>query len=461
MAFMTISVVCLLRDTFVLYRHRNLYVYAAGPDKRLLRGRTRFLAAIDEIGYFDNNAAAQKVKTGAAEVHIALERSLLTVRANEQRLVDEGCDNLLTGYMLNVSSPSDYRDKICELVRLSQSSRKILGIHAPTWKMNPHIPRDNEIIVDAFQRDPMTAARDYGAQPPVSASPFISPVVVNDTMREVGRNEVEYTHQINRASNAGIQERTIYGVVTRIKETDVPSVLAIDAGETNNSFALSCTSTRDGMASIDLLIEIMPAPGVALNYTMIFDYLIVPVIKARNVRILLADRWNSTKLLQDALATSLVDVSKKYSLKYNDMWDVKNQMQGGTLSYPRSTHVKSVTDILNSDLSDYPECFKGRPVEHFMYQCVTIQDSRNQVLKGQGLTDDLWRATALSVYGLNNPDWAPFLVPRKNTNMNRDPSRLMVMGAGQRTAGGGSSVATKSGEVGNFACVAGSRRLKR
>ena len=282
-----------LRDTFVLYRHRNLYVYAAGPDKRLLRGRTRFLAAIDEIGYFDNNAAAQKVKTGAAEVHIALERSLLTVRANEQRLVDEGYDNLLTGYMLNVSSPSDYRDKICELVRLSQSSRKILGIHAPTWKMNPHIPRDNEIIVDAFQRDPMTAARDYGAQPPVSASPFISPVVVNDTMREVGRNEVEYTHQINRASNAGIQERTIYGVVTRIKETDVPSVLAIDAGETNNSFALSCTSTRDGMASIDLLIEIMPAPGVALNYTMIFDYLIVPVIKARNVRILLADRWNS------------------------------------------------------------------------------------------------------------------------------------------------------------------------
>ena len=450
-----------LRDTFVLYRHRNLYVYAAGPDKRVLRGRTRFLAAIDEIGYFDNNAAAHKVKTGAAEVHIALERSLLTVRANEQRLVDEGYDNLLTGYMLNVSSPSDYRDKICELVRLSQSSRKILGIHAPTWKMNPHIPRDNEIIVDAFQRDPMTAARDYGAQPPVSASPFISPVVVNDTMREVGRNEVEYTHQINRASNAGIQERTIYGVVTRIKETDVPSVLAIDAGETNNSFALSCTSTRDGMASIDLLIEIMPAPGVALNYTMIFDYLIVPVIKARNVRILLADRWNSTKLLQDALATSLVDVSKKYSLKYNDMWDVKNQMQGGTLSYPRSTHVKSVTDILNSDLSDYPECFKGRPVEHFMYQCVTIQDSRNQVLKGQGLTDDLWRATALSVYGLNNPDWAPFLVPRKNTNMNRDPSRLMVMGAGQRTAGGGSSVATKSGEVGNFACVAGSRRLKR
>lgn len=96
-----------------------------------------------------------------------------------------------------------------------------------------------------------------------------------------------------------------------------------------------------------------------------------------------------------------------------------------------------------------------------MYQCVTIQDSRNQVLKGQGLTDDLWRATALSVYGLNNPDWAPFLVPRKNTNMNRDPSRLMVMGAGQRTAGGGSSVAMKSGEVGNFACVAGSRRLKR
>ena len=31
---------------------------AAGPDKRVLRGRTRFLAAMDELGWFPNGADA-------------------------------------------------------------------------------------------------------------------------------------------------------------------------------------------------------------------------------------------------------------------------------------------------------------------------------------------------------------------------------------------------------------------
>lgn len=234
----------------------------------------------------------------------------------------------------------------------------------------------------------------------------------------------------------------------------------MDAGETNNSFALSCMSLVNGIPSVDLLVEIMPSPGEPLNYTLIFDHIIVPMIKARNVKVLLADRWNSTKLLQDALALGLVQIAKKYSLKYNDMWDVKNQMQGGTFSYPRSQFVKSVIELLHDqDLTNYPACFANKPVEHFMYQCVTIQDSRNQVLKGVGLTDDLWRATALAAYGLNSPDYAPFLVNSPNKHIDRNPQRLGVIGSA-KAVGVGSGSQARSGTIGNFTAVLSSRRAK-
>jgi hypothetical protein len=447
-----------IRDTFVLYRHRNLIVFPAGPDKRTLRGRTRIFYAIDEIGWFDNDASKNKIKTGAAEVSIALERSCLTVRSAEGRLVASGNDMCYTAYGFNVSSPSDFRDKICEIVRQAETSNKILGIHAPTWKMNPNVTR--EMLEEEFRKNPIAAARDYGAQPPVSANPFISPGTVDECMRDVGRNEVVYNQATDRRSNGISVERTAYGKITKIKQVDRPSVLAMDAGETNNSFALSCMSLVNGIPSVDLLVEIMPSPGEPLNYTLIFDHIIVPMIKARNVKVLLADRWNSTKLLQDALALGLVQIAKKYSLKYNDMWDVKNQMQGGTFSYPRSQFVKSVIELLHDqDLTNYPACFANKPVEHFMYQCVTIQDSRNQVLKGVGLTDDLWRATALAAYGLNSPDYAPFLVNSPNRHIDRNPQRLGVIGSA-KAVGTGSGAQARSGTIGNFTAVLSSRRAK-
>lgn len=420
---------------------------------------TRIFYAIDEIGWFDNDASKNKIKTGAAEVSIALERSCLTVRSAEGRLVAAGNDMCYTAYGFNVSSPSDFRDKICEIVRQSETSNKILGIHAPTWKMNPNITR--EMLDEEFRKNPMAAARDYGAQPPVSANPFISIGTVDECMRELGRNEVVYNMMTDRRSNGHVVERTAYGVITNVKTVDRPSVLAMDAGETNNSFAVSVTSMVNNLPRIDVLVEIMPTPGVPLNYTLIFDNIIVPLIKARNVKVMLADRWNSTKLLQDALAMGLVQIAKKYSLKYSDMWDVKNQMQAVTLTYPRSQFYTSVNEILTTmDLTDYPACFVGKPVEHFMYQLVTIQDSRNQVLKGVGLTDDLWRATALSVYGLNCPDWAIYLQEVGNKHVDRTPSRLAVMG-NAKAIGLGSGSQSRSGSVGNLSAVLSSRRSQK
>jgi len=359
---------------------------------------------------------------------------------------------------MNVSSPSDYRDKICELLRQSMTSEKLLGIHAPSWKMNPGITRAS--LAEEFRKSPVTAARDYGASPPVSANPFITPVVADQAMREKGRNEIMYAQHTDRRASGTLVERTSYGIINKIAPCSRPSVLAIDAGETNNSFAFTCSSKDEaGRPRIDIVGEIMASPTAPINFTLLFDHMLLPIMRARNVRILLADRWQSNKILSDALALceGLMQ-AKKYSLKYADMCDVRNMMQGDQLTYPRSTYVKSVTEILQQDLSDYPACFAGKPVEHFMYQLVTIQDARQQVVKGVGVTDDIWRSAALSIWGVTNPEYALFLAEDKAVApRNADPSRLGVLGSlGGR--GGGARQAASSGVVGNLAGVIKSRK---
>lgn len=410
-----------IRDTFVLYRHRSLVVYPAGPDKRVLRGRTRIFSATDEIGWFDNNEASAKVKTSAREVHIALDRSLLTVRAEEQRQIAADFDLAFTGYNFNISSPSHARDKINELVRLSQGSDKILGLHAPTWKMNPKISQES--LSENFKNDPVGTWRDYGAVAPLSANPFITQMdMINDALREKGRNLVQYNTAIMRAKDGS---RTRYATVTNVKETDAPSIMAIDAGYSNNSFALVVGSYDEDMCiSADVLVEIMPLPGIPLNYSLIFEHVMKPLFAARNVKVVLADRWQSIKILQDS--SPFVEVTRQYSLKYADFWTIKALLEQNTVSLPRPLKVKTVEDTLKFPHDEYPLCFEGYPTEHLMLQFATVQDSGSQVLKGTGYTDDLWRALCLMCWGFESTEFEEELTRKAEVKRNRDPSRLGV-----------------------------------
>lgn len=394
-------------DSYIMYRHRNLFVHYAGPDKRVLRGRTRIFASIDEIGWFDNSKDSGKVKVDASEVYIALERSLLTCRSAEEYQLDLGYDECMSAYFLNISSPSSVRDKICELVRLSDGSTKLLGLHKPTWEMNPNVPQDSPIILEAYRKDPVTAERDYGANPPLSSNPFIrSRSMVMDCMKDTGRNFIKYSQQIFRAKDGG---KYRYGTIQKIKTSTEPSIMAIDAGLTNNSFAMVIGTRQDKNINLDLLVEIMPLPGIPLHYTMIYEHLILPIIEARNVRVLLADRWNSVKLLQDAETQSdRLQIAKSYSVKYSDLWNTKASIESGLLKYPRSDET-DVDTILGFDPDNYPRCFVGRESEHLILQMLTVQDTGKQVIKGDNLTDDIWRAAVLMEWGLNNPDFDQYM----------------------------------------------------
>ncbi|QYW03306.1 hypothetical protein pEaSNUABM34_00004 [Erwinia phage pEa_SNUABM_34] len=415
-----------IRDTFILYGHRSFVIYPAGPDGRILRGRTRVLAVIDEVAYFDNDAQSKKIKVSANAVYGALDRSLATVRAKEKRQVEAGYDEAFTGYFCNISSPVHARDKINELMRMAVDSKTLLGIHAPTWKMNPDMPRDSEFLLEAFRRDPVGAARDYGAEAPLSANPFITqPIFIEQAIRDKGRSLCSYTHHILRHKDG---QRQRYGSLVKAVETNKNSILAIDAGYSNNSFSL-VTGSRDeaGIISVDCVVEIIPKPGIPLNYTMIFDELLVPLCRLRNVRVMLADQWQSLKLLQDAkIKCPSIEAADKYSLKYEDMWTVKTmfESQPSRISLPRMGFAKTIQETLQYNGDEYPHCFENKPTEHLVMQLQTVQDTGRGVIKNTGATDDLWRAMALMVYGFECGEYEEFLSTPAKISVNRDPNRL-------------------------------------
>lgn len=434
-----------IKDTYVLYKHRNLLLLPASPDQRTLRGRTRLASSLDEIGWFDNAAtAAGKMTVSASGTYAALSNSLQTVRSEEQRLIAAGMVDCLSAYMFNISSPSSIRDKICELYRLSQGSKKMLGIHAPTWKINPKFSRAT--LDEDFRKDPIGAERDFGANPPLSSAPFIRDTTIIFGNIKQGKNYINYQHKVNIGNDVE-RTKTRYATMVGCKEGTAPSILAIDAGETNNSFAMAVMSMQGATMSIDCLIDIMPLPGIPLNYSLIYKEIIMPVCKARNVRVVLSDRWNSTKLLQDLFDMAIVGKYQKYSLKYEDMWNFKSRLEQRSVAFPKSVMLNAPEQLRSLDVSDYPRCFENRPVEHFMFQCVTVQDTGRMVIKGPDMTDDLWRAVVLGAWGLENPDFKYYMQETKKAER-RDPRRLAVGKGGSSASGSSVEGGSKIGSLG-------------
>jgi hypothetical protein len=423
-------------DTFVQYRARGLLIYPSGPDKRVLRGRTRFLASVDELGWMDNAADSQKIKTSAREVYDALDQSLLTVRGAADRLINSGFNDIPQGYAFNVSSPASQSDKICELVRIAATSNTIYGIHRPTWEVNPSLPRNCKAIEDAFKKDPMKAERNLGANPPMSANPYIS-------NKEWIENALgEYPNRIKLVDcvlNKEMQDRaTKWATIDVIGHGKKASILALDAGYSSNSFGgVVGYITSDNLITVSLLFEIMPDPGVPLNYTMIYNSILIEVVEKYNVKLVLADRWNSLKILSD-LEIACRIASDQYSLKYKDIGLTRSYLESKSLTLPRfSKGTASVDAAVDMSSSGYPKCYKNKPVEHLALQILTVQDNGTTVTKGDSYTDDLWRALCLLVWGLTNEKYKQFL---QAPDLEPGKTRPNAIAVSRLSSGGGNSL---------------------
>lgn len=354
-------------------------------------------SAIDEIGWFDNQNDG-KVKMDATQVHVALDRSLLTVRAAASRLVRQGFNDIPTGYAFNVSSPSSARDKIVELVTQSRTSKKIFGFKCATWEMNPNITKDD--LSEEYAKNPVDAERDYACNPPLSDNAFISSFPSIEGCFIGKPSKLRYKHAQKSMRDGSV---TRYAVIDEIAKSTKVNVLAIDAGYSGNSFAAACAHMHEGLPIVNSLMEVMPNPGMPLNHALIFREALHTIIKERNVKLLLADRWQSIKLLQDAELEFEGLMADQYSLKYDDFWILKQMMFDSEVIFPRLK--RPIDEILKFDQSKYPYCFPD-PSEHLAVQCITVRDMGNSIDKGDGLTDDVFRASSLAVMAFQMEKYA-------------------------------------------------------
>ena len=90
-------------------------------------------------------------------------------------------------------------------------------------------------------------------------------------------------------------------------------------------------------------------------------------------------------------------MAEQYSLKYKDLWFAKNYITESKVVLPKIE--KTVKECIEYNIDNYPYCYDGKPVEHLVLQILTVRDTGNMVVKGDGnMTDDIFRALCLAIH---------------------------------------------------------------
>lgn len=397
-----------LQSNSIQYPYKNIIFSPSGPNKRTLRGPTRIMSLIDEIGWFPHGDENETLERASAnEVYTALSRSLKTVQVKANRMVyQDEFAHLPNAYMGCISSPSSYWDKISTLVRSNRSSKDVYTCHLATWQMNPEYKRSD--FDKEFAEDPIKARRDFGAQAPMATNPWIGDVS-NVVAKCANGRKPKVTYRYQSALNRnGTSERYAELGNTRIASDQV-AVLAIDAGYTKNSFALALMHAKQEpkLADVRAVIEVAPGTDGPLNYARLGRELIYPLIDTFNVRLVLADRWQSLKLLSD-IELDYRDLrvgTMQYSLKPKDFDLIRDYLVEDSCDHlrlpPLEVDFADIMDLV--DPQNYPECFRYKPGAHLLHQLMSCNvDARGVVEKSNMATDDLVRALCLGLWACSD-----------------------------------------------------------
>lgn len=134
-------------------------------DSSGVAGRTRILASIDEWARLINSDGTRS----AVELYRVMNQSLMTVRSavKTHRLPP------FLGLMTNVTSPVAQDDPAMLTHNMARDGelKHCYSWKGATWEFNPYTPR--EMFDDEYIKDPVGAERDFGANPPLAATPYI------------------------------------------------------------------------------------------------------------------------------------------------------------------------------------------------------------------------------------------------------------------------------------------------
>jgi len=305
------------------------------------------------------------------------------------------------------------------------------------------------VLAEEFKKDPVAAMRDYGAQPPLTNNAFISNK--DSILNALGdkKNGIKLNYEKYKTTDGAIE---LYGDLVSVRTINRPCILSLDAGYSNNSFAFALGYlSKDKLPVISVVGEIIPTLGMRINHSLMYTHLLARLFDYCNIVKVVADRWNSLKVLAD-MEVQFGAERQIYSLKYADMQMFKSYLDDGQLTLPSCA--TPIDEILKYDHSEYPACFKNRPMEHFLLQLLTVQDTGNAVLKGDQLTDDIARAAMLLMQQLIDVNNEELLSgPVQEMQSSTDATQMAVYrnysggGSGSSTGGGGVSQGSNLGMI--------------
>ena len=397
-----------MKDTFLEYGFRKLLLAPQAANLRTLRGKSRVLYSADELDYFSaDEDSKSKITVSGMGIYDALNTSMSTVQQSSYSLLMKGYDNIPTAIAFNISSPCISPGVLSQLI--AKPIEGTLALRTPTWEINPKMPKDSPAIKRAYSIDALQAETNYGANPPTSGSPFISKSFKLINLFSGIKNRITYQYEHKIDNFDGIERLYKYAKIVGMNTAnyDVGSVLSMDAGFSNNSLAVTiCRKGKDKII-FDVNVEVAPEIGKSvLHYPLLVEDLIKPLIKEFNVKIVLADRWQSLFLLQK-LAMDCPDVKlcKQYSVKYSDFLLYKSYITGNGIEFAKLELEEQECITISSNYQSY---FEYKPMSHLYHQLITVQDKGHSVDKGIDRTDDIVRAQVLGF---------TFLVDSKNEKL--------------------------------------------
>jgi hypothetical protein len=387
-----------VKDTFLWYGHKRLTCELTTVNIKSSRGRTTFGTLIDEIGWLDVNSDPDGILNNAAETHHALAQSNATIRAACDKLRRRDHLNWVpTGLDINISSPSSANDMIMRLVRSSRTNSKACTYQYKTFEVNPTLTY--EALADERAKDWRAYARDFEAEPPFGVDAFM------DDEKLVARAIRPGVHNLLVARVCREPDPTDPSVETLWLESStadrdkqVPRVLALDPGQSNNSFAMAVAHWRQDKQTvvIDGVLECRPekhADGSVrtVNFPRMFDRCILPIVERLNIKLVVADHWQSADLMQRLRSDHKIR-SETYTLKYEDFMAIRTLWYDGRVQVPEPERTLEQARRTTEQLDDF---VKDRPILTGLIQVLTVRELGKKIVKPYGGTDDLFRAIAL------------------------------------------------------------------
>ena len=114
-------------------------------DQRRVRGRTVIAAIFDEVAFWRAGDSA----TPDEEVYTAVRPAMATIPGS---------------MLIGISSPHARRALLWAKYKAHWGQPDpTLIVQAPTWRLNPTLPRDGEFLSGEYARDPARASAEYGA----------------------------------------------------------------------------------------------------------------------------------------------------------------------------------------------------------------------------------------------------------------------------------------------------------